>query len=396
MNSDNLIFEIIRDEIIENYGYNCFLSRKYIVRDKIAKLQPDKPVDQTSGFIAFNVPNKDRMKLKTNRFLTRKLNLNSGFLSDKVICKIADKINNELFGNDGIIIELVSGEEITKHYRRETGSHSCMTGGHSDYTQLYEMNPDRFSMLVMFWQNDSARAIVSKLDGGSFYMDRIYSSCDFLQEKMINYANNQGWKCYDNQDYDEDMTISNLSYEDGHIPYMDTFNRGCTCNSGLTISTCGCCDYDLDNTDGYLFGGNSCEFCGEHVNEDDCYFADDRCLCQSCYDENYSQCDNCGNVEDNDNITYIEDTHKDVCENCRDRNYVCCEDCYKYFEDDYIIGVDGYTHCNNCAEGEYYPCKDCGEIYHIDDLEDGYCESCKPEDECLPISCKPEDTGGLF
>ena len=388
MKVDDLINEIIKDEIIDNYGYNCFLSRKYIIKDRIKELEPGKPEDQTSGFIAFNVPNKDRMKLKTNRFLTRKLNLNSGFLSDKVICKITDKINNELFGNDGIIIELVRGEEITKHYERETGSHSCMTGDCADYTQLYEINPDRFQMLVMFYQNDSARAIVSKLDDGSFYMDRIYSSCGFLQNKMIEYAENQNWPCYDKNRDTEDMTISNLDYEDGHIPYMDTFRNGCICYDGLTISTCGCCDYDLGNTDGYLSGGHTCEFCGGHLTEDDCYYTDDHCLCQDCYDENYSCCDNCGKIEHRDNISCIKDTHKYVCEDCRDRKYVCCEDCEGYFENDYIIDVDGYIHCNDCADGKYYPCEYCGEIYPIDDLVDNYCESCKPDDETEKIICE--------
>lgn len=400
-NVAKIIFDLIENEIVSVYGYNCFLSRKYLIRDRIADLAPGAPWDGTTGFISFDVPGRDRMKIKTRRFLTRKLDLNNGFLNDKSIGIIADNINSELFGVAGIDIKLVSGRDITRHYELETGGSSCMTGENYVYTLLYEENPDRFQLLVMFYQNDSSRAIISKLDNGRFYMDRVYSTCNFLSNRMRDYAIKKGW-AYRKTDKAEDLSVcnispneivvSNLSYKDVNIPFMDTMKRGCLCGQGLTISLNHCFDVELGGTDGYFTGGTQCYACGERVPEpeDDGCWAFENPYCINCFSELFIYCEDCGEAIYRDDSRYILDRDVYVCENCAYNNAVCCEDCGEYSQDNYVVvGGEyggGYV-CLNCIDSSNYGrCADCGNYFYSEDLicgEDGeyYCEYCEPEDE---------------
>ena len=398
MNTDLAIFGIIEDEIIKNYGYNCFLSRQYIIMDKIAQLQPSKPEDQSTGYIAYSVPGKDRMKMKTTRFLTRKLNLNSGFLPDKVICQIADRINNDLFGNNGIEVKLLAGCDITQAYRDEIGSHSCMTGDCADFTRFYEMNPDRFQMLVMLYQNDSARAILSKLDNGKYYLDRVYASSEYLREKMYEHARQNGWYDYEGRSPAAELVVSNLDYDDDSVPYMDTFQNGCTCGRGLTISVSGCCDHELTSTDGTLGSLNSCASCGCSVHDDECYYAGDENYCADCYCEIFTTCECCSEDIVSEDTVYIRDIDVSVCEDCSRRHYnvVQCEHCNDNFERAYIE-IEWYYICNSCAESiNYDTCADCEESFYPDNLTQHsngnyYCEDClpdEPEDEIELITCR--------
>ena len=58
---------------------------------------------------------------------------------------------------------------------------------------MYEDNPQVYSQLVMVSENDSSRAMLVKLDNGMIFMDRIYSTCTFLTNKMFEYAQKQNY-----------------------------------------------------------------------------------------------------------------------------------------------------------------------------------------------------------
>jgi hypothetical protein len=271
-----LIFkEIYRAGVYMSYGRYAGLMRR------LEDLQPGKPEDGTSGFLAYNVPGKDRMKMKTGRFLTRRLNLNSGFLSDSVIQHIASAINESLFPDLGVRLD--KGSAITRNYRNEVGGHSCMTGGCAECTKLYEMNPDKFQQLIMEQNGDSARAIVHKLDSGEFAIDRVYATSEYLKNRMKEYAAGQGWRNV----YEVDGgTVSGLEYDDNCIPYMDSMIWGTVRGGLLTISTEEGGDCTLQNTDGTLENGSvCCENCGDNVSEDNVYYAEDGGYCEHCYSE---------------------------------------------------------------------------------------------------------------
>lgn len=380
--TSDFIKNAIQEEDVKTKGYNCWLSKLHTVFDKLQQLNPTKPDDNTVGFIAFDVPDKPRVKLKTARFLTRKLNLNNGFLPDSAISSIANKINNKLFPD--IRTELISGEQITEAYRKAVGSSSCMTNDYCDYTKLYEMNPDKIQMLVMYYMNDTARAILYKLDNGKYYLDRIYASCDALKIKMSNYADKQNWYKRETiykltTEQKEALTVSDLHYEDGHVPYMDTFG-GSIYKSKLTLSYN---DYDLnlDNTDGYIESGYVCECCSEYISEDDAISVGGDTYCEHCVTESFTYCECCGEYIDNDSIVYITDADIYVCEYHASRNYTQCEDCGDHYKDIYTITVDGKCICENCSDN-YATCNDCGEWFNPEDVdENGYCSECKPEED---------------
>lgn len=400
----NLLLTKIRIEVVLSRGQNCWLSRKYIIRDRLNQLNPSIPEDGSTGRIAFNVPNKDRMKIRTGRFLTRKLNLNSGFLSDKSIATIADNINCELFSDD-IDIRLVSGSAITNAYYREVGAVTCMTpsgdGGGETCTLLYEDNPDRFQLLIMNYINDDARAIVHKLDCGEYYMDRVYASCEMLKERMRDYAGGQGWYYRDTDDAcsygnnapsDKVLVVSGLNYEDGHVPYMDSLVNGCTCGGGLTISRVGCCDSELIQTDGSVEPGQTCENCNDHINGDEYTLIAGCVYCESCGNELFSYCNHCEELSPSEDMYYIEDAEEYVCSHCAS-NYAQCEDCQTYNRENYTI-IDGCVYCESCVE-KYPMCEVCGERSTDDDFldGDGLCEGCGPESEGLPAFVPAESRG---
>lgn len=395
----SFIENTIRDEVCSTRGTNCWLSRKYIIREKLEKLNPDVPKDDSVGKIAFDVPDKSRMKIRTQRFLTRKLNLNNGFLPDHLISNIANKINSVLFPD--IKIELIKGKAITECYRKSVGGGSCMTGSCANFTKLYEMNLDKIQMLTMYYMNDSARAILYKLDNDKgYYLDRVYASCELLEDRMFDHAKKNNWLNYKYTNEEKDnMVISGLDYKDGCVPYMDTF-EGTISGHRLTLSRDG--DICLDSTEGYLYGsGYTCDWCGDHIHEDNTINIGDCVYCEYCINEHFTACGRCNEYTNNDDAVKIENKDIYVCKYCAARNYTKCQDCGDYNSEQYTIIEDDAV-CDRCTESDKYVlCETCGEWFYKENTEEGYCVGCKPEPEKDSthandprpyISCRTEDT----
>lgn len=399
----NLIAKHIRDVVMKQNGYadSVLKERQKEILIAIANLQPDKPEDGTLNFIAFNQPNKtERLKLKTGRFLSRKLSLNGGFLDDKTLQKLSDTINMELFGILDGNVKLIKGAGITEHYQNSFGSSSCMSGAcNCEYTRLYEQNPDRFSMLTMEFGKDQARAIVHKLDNGQYLMDRVYNSSESLHTKMVEHAVDNGYlHRVSNRavnhghgeigDYSV-LVVSDLDFEEGHVPYMDTLDCGVIKNGKLTVfhDRAGKSpNLDLTSTCGYAEGnGGTCYGCEERVSEDAVYWVGDHCWCNDCYSERFSYCEQCDQTVLQEGMVCIQDKEEWVCNSCADNDYAQCSECGGYNENNYVVidNGDGCL-CDDCYENSNYgQCDECGEVLSYDDLEDVndkyYCESCKNE-----------------
>jgi len=407
---------IIKKNVIDNRGYNAWLSIGLILRDKLDLLEPDYCTDESINYLSFNSNNK-RMKLKTSRFLTRKLNLNNGFLKDDVIRNIADNTNSELFGETGFETKLDNGIKITENYKNCVGGSSCMTGCNSDYTKLYEMNPDRFFQLVVTSDKDSARAIVHKLDNGKMLVGRIYSTARHLKDYMINCISNRSWLYANNVPGGDKSSwvMSGLEYEDGYIPFMDTLTEACTCEKGLTVSYGGCnCAGTLDSTCGELGSGYECSSCGNRISEDDMYNINGDYYCNDCYSELFFFCESCSEDCSVEGMIEIEDKEIYVCGYCAEHNYYRCEECGSYFSEatstnnGYVCQscLEDYSYCESCEtymqEGEmvddefvcqecldgadYHQCVNCKEYFREDGEKiDGefYCEECFIEKHSL-------------
>ncbi len=371
---------------IESNGKTAWMKYRHSIRRRLEQLEPDKPEDETSGFLAYSVgDDKPRMKIKIGRFFTKKLQLNSGYLNDVAIHKISTAILMKLWPN--IKTELVKGSDITIAYADEVGGHSCMTGGCSDYTRLYEANPYRFQMLIMRHGNNSARAIVHKLDNGKYLLDRVYSDCEDLKTMMVNYAIDHNWHyhggicCVD----ESELVVSDLCYCDGEVPYMDTLTEYRLSGSKIDIMYSGG-DGTLDSTCGDIENRNCCESCGDAMCDDDTHYVGDYCYCEHCYCANFFRCEHCEEDQSNNDQVHIKDENIYICQYCANSNYHQCKDCSDYYSIDGLHDTyyEQYV-CESCIENYVY-CEGCNEYFTHDDKgeNDEYCKNCQPEDEDIP------------
>ena len=366
----------------EKYSRQAWCDHRLKIIRVLTDLSPNKPDDGVAGFLAYDVDGHSRMKMRTGRFLTRKLKLNNNFLPDTSIQTIAAQINTKLFGNADEI-RLDSGERITRNYQSNVGGSSCMSGDSAEYTRLYADNPDKIKQLVMVSVNDSARAIVHVLDNGQYHMSRVYSTSEELKERMRNYACDKGWLVSAGEDKNM-LIVSDLDYTDGEIPYADSLTGYRINSKGLTMVHTSL-DHDgiLDSTCGEL-NDNKCCCCGESISEDDSYDEEGEIYCESCHDATFTRCGHCDEVYNTDDCTYVESTKMSVCRYCLERHYACCEDCGDYFKTDDTHTVDDKTVCNNCLE-KYTFCDEC-KTYHNDDdcvwteeWNEVYCDGCLNE-----------------
>ena len=333
---------------------------------------PDKPNDDSTGYIAFNVSGKSRLKLKTTRYLTRKCKLNEvASLNDEQIRILAEKINDLLWTVEELNnVELICGPDITKAYTREVGGSSCMTGCNSDYTKLYEANPTRFQMLIVRNNNDSARAIIHKLDDGQKLLGAIYTTAEHLWDKMYEYASKQNWIIPKDSEPSSRSSwiMSGLRFCDGEIPYMDVLIGGKITGSSLTVSY-NPGDFGLQNQNGYLESGHQCENCGDRVSEDNTYIDDSgNTYCEYCFNENFSFCPDCDIVVHTPDAIFIEDKEIYVCQHCADKNYHRCETCGGYLIQDNVLQLDDSEYCENCFDEIADYCENCNEAFHTEDL----------------------------
>lgn len=128
-----------------------------------------------------------------------------------------------------------------------------------------------------------------------------------------------------------------------------------------------------------------CIECGEYILKDDAIKTHDgEFICESCKEDNYYTCEDCGELYHQNDLTWIEDKQMYVCETCLDGNYYKCECCNKYFSSNGCY--ETYDHnwvCSDCYDNSYRTCEDCGLAVHDDDYyyneSDGcsYCPDCE-------------------
>ena len=173
---------------------------------------------------------------------------------------------------------------------------------------------------------------------------------------------------------------------DGHI----SFRKDCDQESvdplivgtwGLCISCgyknnhglyCECCDHDNDR---------ECDECGDLYDEDDLYTVYDAHgneirVCGSCRDNYYCYCEHCEAYYPEECINVINDAY--VCDDCCDEYYEQCEDCEEWHRRDYMFFVvrangDEIMLCEDCKEN-FKSCPHCSNLIEI--CDDGTCPYC--------------------
>jgi len=113
----------------------------------------------------------------------------------------------------------------------------------------------------------------------------------------------------------------------------------------LVVFRCDSCESDItiDQSEIQYDGTELVCYKPEHV------YCDDGIICIKCYERDYSYCENCSKTIATDVSVYLQNLEVNLCEDC----------CEKY----------------------YSSCYECGEMFHNSDLEDRYCDSCKPKEE---------------
>lgn len=132
--------------------------------------------------------------------------------------------------------------------------------------------------------------------------------------------------------------------------------------------------------------GTKCACCGEILDEDDETYQtmDGETICESCRDEYYAECEECGDLEHRDNMNYIEDIGY-VCEDCTENHYIWCEICEEYTHEDDATWIESEQRsiCAHCRDKHYIWCEECEEWHSSD--ETTYVESVEKDvcDDCL-------------
>lgn len=139
--------------------------------------------------------------------------------------------------------------------------------------------------------------------------------------------------------------------------HSDAENINCCVNGDYyTCSCCGCrIDYDearFVNGEPYCADCASwCEYCETyHTSEE--YYIDSTgsYVCESCYDEYFGECNCCGAMEHNDDLTYIEADNIHVCDSCLSAKYICCDECGQYVRTASIHSYGIEDLCKSCWE----------------------------------------------
>ena len=114
-------------------------------------------------------------------------------------------------------------------------------------------------------------------------------------------------------------------------------------------------------------------------------------LCESCYEEVYTTCEDCGKVVYRDEVTEVHGHYGAdyVCDKCLEesddiRECECCELYYR--ESEGVTDNENTFYCEDCYNRYYYTCSQCGNFVHHEDVyfqndDSDYplCESCYDE-----------------
>jgi hypothetical protein len=361
-------------------AYTKIIEERLILKDPFDS-------NQHNGEIAYLSSKQKTEHMKLGRFIRRQI-LKEKILPEFAFQECVENLVNHFFPKCDFHVD--SGDKITRNYENCVGGGSCMAGDHSDKVAMYADNPKCFSQLIGKQNRNTARAIVFHMDDGYKMLGRVYGGSTYLTEMMYQYAEEQGWlyesrvglkiKGKDVEDYSKyDLKISDVKYQEGGVPYMDSFENADLGSDGkLTLYYNSGGEYNLTNTCGFLTEGTYCCHCEEGVSLDDAFSTEDGYYCTHCYEEVFTTCDEC---EETIRISDLNNTATGaVCNSCID-DYAECVHCGEFHHQDKIHCADGEAVCEECLVVKYNMCEECNEYAPIDETSDvdgrELCESCK-------------------
>lgn len=151
--------------------------------------------------------------------------------------KIEDKVVEDIFNKyvlfqQGDFIKVktdIKGEDILKYYLRENQdarggtrlSGSCMNNRPSEFLDIYVKNPNSVSLIAVEQLGIVVgRALLWTLSDGRFFMDRRYTSQDWVDGVFTKLAQESNY-IYDKYNDELSVDLENVDFE--QHPYIDTF-----------------------------------------------------------------------------------------------------------------------------------------------------------------------------
>lgn len=129
-----------------------------------------------------------------------------------------------------------------------------------------------------------------------------------------------------------------------------------------------------------------CADCGRIIDEDEAHWVDDEPYCGGCV--NYCSHCECWHREEEYYVRHYNSwggAH--ICETCYNEDFTTCSDCGEIIrnEDTYYIEGEDRDVCSDCHDNWYRECAECGEEYHIVHMhqhnDEWYCATCHSEVE---------------
>lgn len=264
------------------------------------------------------------------------------------------------------------------------------------------------------------RTFLFSLKYGKVFRDRYYPNRAFDLDALLKQLN---FNLYEEVDYADRKRRSKiqgkfnfitprfsgtkafpaLPYFD-HIGYISFRNEQGKPRIRLTLDGATgspiCFDYsngfeDIEDWEDLYSGDNenyfNCADCGDRYHIDDSYSANDEMYCPECFHNSFFLCDNCGDVEDRDNI--MEDPHgRELCQHCFDQNFFICDECGETEDINYMEDCPAGHLCGECYQEKYFEkCEKCGDLIDTNPDNDHndpaylyndcywYCETCFDE-----------------
>lgn len=129
-----------------------------------------------------------------------------------------------------------------------------------------------------------------------------------------------------------------------------------------------------------------CSRCGRVIEDGEDYQEyDGEIYCEECFDENFTECADCGAIIPRDDAHWVNDGDYVICDYCCENNYYHCYECGELIHEDNATYLDRYDRhiCESCLDNYYY-CNECDEYVHSDDWNCEYdcCDSCAEENHC--------------
>ena len=188
----------------------------------------------------------------------------------------------------------------------------------------------------------------------------------------------------------------------GHSPICiecgcehNTENNINCCTNKHICQDCGCEIHDHNDNIYWIDGEAYCEDCVHWCDHCETYVREvhyvhsrgyARYVCESCRDEYYAECEDCGEWHRTEDMTWVESESDYYCSDC-DGDLIYCDECGEYVHEDNSMYVprERINICDDCREEYFTPCDHCSEPVRcsdaIEDEETGctYCPECWEE-----------------